>query len=370
MDKLHRSRWTHLLRSRRSPTIHRKQQTMRIYPREGSPSLWFSATVRGRRLRRSTGETTRRAAELAAHRIIAAETEKVDPKQSEWRLRDIIGVYWQDKGRNLKSEDATFRYFERFMVIMGKDTAIMSVNERSLVSFAAKLRGSNERTISAVTINRHFSMLRAAMRYANRVYKAEIPSIDWTTIRARENEPRVRYASSPDLAVLLEAASPRIRPIIVAAVSLGLRKDNLLNLRWHQVDMAGRTITVPRTKGHKALVLRIAAPLLAALSTLPPDSRPKARVFNIVNFRRLWTTALKDAQMQDFRFHDLRHTFATHAMMHGASLAELQRALGHSDIKTTMRYAHVEADAVQSVFDKAANAVSKTKLSQKMTHKG
>ena len=343
---------------------------MRIYPREGSPFLWFSATVKGRRLRRSTGETTRRAAELAAHRIVAAAGEQAEPKPTEWRLRDVIGVYWQDKGRHLKSEDATFRYFERFVAIMGKDTPIMSINERNLVAFAAKLRGTSKRGISAVTINRHFSMLRAAMRYANRVYKATVPSIDWTTIRARENEPRVRYASAPDLAALLEAADQRIRPIIVAAVSLGLRKENILNLRWHQVDVRGRTVTVPRTKGHKPQVLRIAAPLLAALSTLPKERKADARVFNVVNFRRLWVAAKVRADMHDFRFHDLRHTFATHALMNGASLAELQRALGHSDIKTTMRYAHVEADAVASVFDRAGNAVSQTKLSQNKAHKG
>jgi integrase len=343
---------------------------MRIYPREGSPFLWFSATVKGRRLRRSTGETTRRAAELAAHRIVAAAGEQAEPKPTEWRLRDVIGVYWQDKGRHLKSEDATFRYFERFVAIMGKDTPIMSINERNLVAFAAKLRGTSKRGISAVTINRHFSMLRAAIRYANRVYKATVPSIDWTTIRARENEPRVRYASAPDLAALLEAADQRIRPIIVAAVSLGLRKENILNLRWHQVDVRGRTVTVPRTKGHKPQVLRIAAPLLAALSTLPKERKADARVFNVVNFRRLWVAAKVRADMHDFRFHDLRHTFATHALMNGASLAELQRALGHSDIKTTMRYAHVEADAVASVFDRAGNAVSQTKLSQNKAHKG
>lgn len=280
----------------------------------------------------------------------------------------MIGVYWQDKGRHLKSEDATFRYFERFMALMGKDLQVMSIDERALVAFAAKLRGQSDRIISAVTINRHFSMLRAAMRYANRVYKAQMPTIDWTTIRARENEPRVRYASAPDLAALLAAAHPRVRPIIIAAISTGLRKGNLLGIRWHQVDMQGRTITIPRSKGHKPLVLRIAAPLLAALSTMPVR-RPESRVFDIRNFRRLWVAAKADAGIQNLRFHDLRHTFATHALMNGASLAELQRALGHSDIKTTMRYAHVEADAVASVFDKAGQAIGQTKLSHSKSHR-
>jgi integrase len=342
---------------------------MRIYSREGSPFLWFSATVNGRRLRRSTGETTRRAAELAAHRIIAGATQRAEPAGDGWKLREIIGVYWQDKGRHLRGEDAAFRYFERFMAILGKDTPILSVDERMLVAFAAKLRGQGARPISAVTVNRHFSMLRAAMRYANRVYKAQIPAIDWPLIRVRENEPRIRYASAPDLARLLAAAPQRLRPIIVAGVSTGLRKSNLLALRWHQVDLHSRLITVPRTKGRKPLVLRIAAPLLAALSAIPGKRNPDARVFDIRNFRRLWVAAKADAGIDDFRFHDLRHTFATHALMNGASLAELQRALDHSDIKTTMRYAHVEASAVANVFDRAAEALAQPVLAQNMAQK-
>jgi integrase len=329
---------------------------MKIYSREGSPYLWVSATVNGRPIRQSTKETKPRAAKEAALRIIAEESEKMEPQGAQWRLCDVIDVYWKDRGRNLDSGDATDRYFRRFMHIMGKNTSIMSVNESSLVSFSAQLRGSSKKDISLVTINRHFSMLRAAMRYANRVYKADIPSIDWTTIRVKENEGRVRYASEPDLGVLLEAANPRIRPIIVAAVSLGLRKANVLKLEWYQVDMVGRTIIIPRTKGRKPLVTRIAAPLMAALSTLPVGE-PKDRVFDVVNFRKLWEAALVRAGMHDFHFHDLRHTFATHALMKGASLPQLQQALGHADIKTTMRYAHVEAEDVMTVFDRAGRIV-------------
>lgn len=330
---------------------------MKIYSREGSPYLWFTETVNGRLLRQSTKETKPRAAREAALRIVAEEAAKAEPKGAQWRLRDVIGVYWNDKGRSLESGDDTSRYFKRFMDIIGEDTPIMSINERVLVSFSVQLRVSGKRPISLVTINRHFSMLQAAMRYANRVYKAETPSIDWITIRAKENEPRVRYASSPDLAVLLDAANPRIRPIIVAAVSLGLRKANILKLEWYQVDMAGRTIVIPRTKGRKPLVTRIAAPLMTALSALPVGE-PKDRVFDVVNFRKLWEAALVRAGMHDFHFHDLRHTFATHALMKGASLPQLQRALGHADITTTMRYAHVEAEDVMTVFDRAGNIVS------------
>lgn len=339
---------------------------MRIYQREGSPYWWVDASVRGRRLRRSTGETSRRAAELAAHRLIAGAQERVQPPATQWRLRQVIGVYWEDKGKHLASEDAVFRYFARAMEVLGRDTPVMDITERELVEFAAAVRGGAKRTTSMVTINRHFSMLRAAMRYAARVYKAQVPNIDWSSIRVAENEPRVRYASQPDLAALLDAADVRIRPIIIAAVATGLRKANILDLRWRQVDMNGRTLTIPRTKGKKPIVLRIAAPLLAVLSAVKGKRQPDKRVFDTRNFRRLWDAARKGAGIEDFHFHDLRHTFATHALMNGASLAELQRALAHSDIKTTMRYAHIEAQAVEGVFDRAASALPAPNMAQNL----
>lgn len=329
---------------------------MKIYSREGSPYLWFSATVNGRPIRQSTKQAKPRAAKEAALRIIAEESAKAERQGGQWRLGDVLDVYYTDKGSKLESADATARYFRRFNQVIGRETDIMSVNESVLVSFSAQLRGSSKRGISMVTMNRHFSMLQAAMRWANRVYKANVPSIDWITIRVKENEGRVRYANEPDLGVLLEAANPRIRPIIVAAVSLGLRKANILSLRWYQVDFTGRMIIIERTKGRKSLVARIAVPLMAVLSNLPIGS-PNDRVFDVVNFRKLWEAALKRADMDNFRFHDLRHTFATHALLKGASLPQLQQALGHADIKTTMRYAHVEAEDVMTVFDRAGRIV-------------
>jgi integrase len=73
----------------------------------------------------------------------------------------------------------------------------------------------------------------------------------------------------------------------------------------------------------------------------------KPRVFDFVNQRKEWEAAVKAAGLEDFRFHDLRHTAATWAGLHGGDIAAIQRMLGHSRIETTMRYRHVLREDVK-----------------------
>jgi integrase len=80
-------------------------------------------------------------------------------------------------------------------------------------------------------------------------------------------------------------------------------------------------------------------------------------VFDTTNFRRRWQNAVKRAGLENFRFHDLRHTFASWARMSGADLADICEALGHSNISVTMRYAHIEPAQHKTAFDRISEMV-------------
>ena len=77
----------------------------------------------------------------------------------------------------------------------------------------------------------------------------------------------------------------------------------------------------------------------------------------MTNFRSRWQRAVKAAELVDFRFHDLRHTFASWARMAGADLADICEALGHSDISVTMRHAHIEPIEHRTAFDRFSEGV-------------
>lgn len=81
------------------------------------------------------------------------------------------------------------------------------------------------------------------------------------------------------------------------------------------------------------------------------------RVFDAKNFRKRWDKAVVDAKLEDFHFHDLRHTFASWARMAGADIADICDALGHSNISVTMRYAHIEPKQHKSAFDRVSDEV-------------
>jgi integrase len=160
----------------------------------------------------------------------------------------------------------------------------------------------------------------------------------------------------------------RVHPIeLTFALGTGLRKSNQYSVTWEDhVDMESREFHLPpnMTKRGKALTIPMIDDVYEALVELQeiqteiaqlqrprasrhrPTSRMKAngRVFSISENREWWAAALKDAKIKNFRWHDLRHSFATRLMAHTKNLKLVQEACDHASITTTSRYAHVNRD--------------------------
>ncbi|MES1985029.1 MAG: tyrosine-type recombinase/integrase [Pseudomonadota bacterium] len=84
----------------------------------------------------------------------------------------------------------------------------------------------------------------------------------------------------------------------------------------------------------------------------------------MTNYKRRWAAAVKKAGLVDFRFHDLRHTFASWARMNGADLADICEALDHSGVAVTQRYAHIQPDRVTTAFERVAELLQTKPVSQ------
>lgn len=329
---------------------------MRIYQRPGSPYWWVAASIRGRRFRRSTGCTGRRQAEQIAAELIAAEQRRAvegERAHGAWRLRDVTGAYWDEIGRWKRSEAEIFKYFCTLNDIIGQDRLVRDIDTAAILEYRARRRGRDG--CSAVTINRDLAMLRAALNHAHAAHGQPLPPISWKRVMVRENPHRIRFASADEFSRLLEHAHPGLRPILIMAVTTGLRRANILGLQWHQVDMGAGIITVPRTKSGRPHIVRMAGPLRGALATLQPDEQlRRGAVFDITNWRRRWMQAKSDADIADLRFHDLRHTFASWARQAGTDIADLKDAMDHSSIAVTMRYAHINPATQITAFDRVA----------------
>ncbi|MXP42942.1 tyrosine-type recombinase/integrase [Altererythrobacter sediminis] len=226
----------------------------------------------------------------------------------------------------------------------------MHITNPGLLDYRAKRRGEG---LQAHSVNRDFAYLKAALRHAQQIHGQQIPSLAWKELRAKEPDGRTRFLSRDEYDRLLAVCGKELSLIVKVAVSTGLRKNNLLQLDWKEVDLSSGMITVT-IKGNKRHTIRMPANIRAALSTRPER---KGKVFDTTNFRKDWEAAVRKSALANFRFHDLRHTCATWMRMAGVDIADICDALGHSSVTVTMRYAHIEPDEHVSPFDRISERV-------------
>ena len=221
-------------------------------------------------------------------------------------------------------------------------------------------RDELSRDHASATVNRHLQLLRAVFLRAKR--DGKVDSTPTSKVRFyRENNKRERYLSNDEERKLFEALPSWLHPLVIVALHTGMRKSELLKLKWSDVDFATGTIHVRDPKSGEdehVLMNETSKRTLRALS----DSRTrvvalKDRALNHLNrhvftapeggymhaLNRYWYPALKRARIEGLRFHDLRHTFASRAAMSGVDLYTLQALMRHRSPQMTQRYAHLSA---------------------------
>lgn len=202
---------------------------------------------------------------------------------------------------------------------------------------------------SIATVNRELTVLRRMLSIALRegwILKHPFSGSD-TIISPSDETKRDRVLSRQEEELLLDACDERrekLRAIIICALETGMRRGEIFSLRWRDIDLDKRRINIQamNTKTLRARTVPISARLLAELEQIPKRD-PKSRVFGITDtVKRSWATAKRIAGIEDLKFHDLRHTYATRLVQGGLPLAEVSRILGHTSIVTTFRYANVD----------------------------
>jgi len=188
-----------------------------------------------------------------------------------------------------------------------------------------------------------------------------------------EDNSRLRYLTEDEYKRLIEAAktieaSPFLAEKIILSVHTGLRRGSLFNLRWDHVDFLNRVVRIPRTKSGQPHAVPLNATVLTTLQTLYTERVPDCPyVFAhttgrlagkpIKDIKNGFHTAIETAEIKDFTWHDLRHTFASWLIMKGASLRSVAELLGHRGLRMVMRYAHLSPaylSAEVSLLDGAA----------------
>ena len=217
-----------------------------------------------------------------------------------------------------------------------------------------KIQRSKE--VSPATTNRALSCLRSMFNRA----------IAWGKFKGvnpvkgvrffKENNTRIRYLEKEEIIKLLKCCRGHLKPIVILALNTGMRKGEILNLKWRDIDFKRGIIYLLKTKNNERREIPMNETVKTALIRVRkhPDSPyvfcgKDGKPFS--DIRTSFSNALKKVGIKDFRFHDLRHTFASHLVMSGVDLNTVRELLGHKSIEMTLRYAHLSPDHKKRAVD-------------------
>jgi len=207
--------------------------------------------------------------------------------------------------------------------------------------------------LKPATVSHHLALLKHSFTMA--VKWGLLPANPLRDVRlpVKVNNARLRYLTPEEIDRLLAACPSHLRPIVLTGLHTGMRKGEILSLKWEQVDLNNRVALLGDTKNGEARGVPLNSTMLALFKELQAEQGRSGGVslWVFVNpntgkpYRRdantAWRTARKKAGITNLHFHDTRHTTASHLRMQGADLLTIQEILGHKDLRMTARYAHV-----------------------------
>jgi len=329
---------------------------MRIYKRKGSPKWWADWTdQKGRRFRKSTGVDDKALAKaLAAKWQQASFMEQHFGVIPEYPFQDALVRYGEEKQQaNPEGYTASVRYNLQRLLNQFGNLNLSEFNLSMLQDYA------NERLskVKTGTVHRELAILRAIMNKAHREgHLAVMPPFP----KVKPSQGRCRWLTVEEEARLLKASVPHLRALIAFAVDTGGRRSELFKLDWKNVDLDRGFVTFTKTKNGEDRAVRLTNRAKQVLVDL--GSKPSGIVFTykdnpIKDVKTTFDKARKKAGLEDFRFHDLRHTFASRLVQKGISIYEVMHLTGHKSLVMVQRYAHLAPDYQNRAIE-ALNSLS------------
>lgn len=179
--------------------------------------------------------------------------------------------------------------------------------------------------------------------------------------QSKENG-RVRYLSDAEeerLRAVIQKSFPERLAEFEVGLMTGMRQGEQFTREWNDIDLDAGTIRLPQTKNGECRFVQLNSRALASLRMLHAQSIGSGRVFsNLVP--RWFTEAVEKARVEDFKWHDLRHTFASRLVMVGVDIRAVQELMGHKSITMTMRYAHLSPKHRTEALEKLCATATKS----------
>jgi integrase len=307
----------------------------------------------GKRVRISFRKKKEAEAELGKRVSLIAENRYLDVKKD---YKTTLGGLLKKYIENYQTQ-ASFKTFKKYTIEslknwFGEETRLSNIRYVDVETYRNHLRQKLTKSGSfrkEASINRAMACLSHILNKAVEWDMMERSPFDrGKSLLLKENNRRLRFLNEDEIERLLNECPEYLRSITECALHTGMRKGEILSLKWSQIRNG--QIYLRKTKTNEAREIPISDHLAKVLKEIRKKSQLRSEyVFTykgtpVQDVKRAFGGALRRAKIEDFRFHDLRHTFASHMVMRGATLKEVQELLGHKDMKMTMRYAHLSQE--------------------------
>lgn len=314
--------------------------------------FYISYSLNGKRIQKAIS-TDRKLAEavLQKHKVEIAENKHLDVKrEKKIKFEDFANEYLEIHSKLKKSYNTDCKIAGLLKKFFG-GKYLYEITSLDIEKF----KSARAKEVSPATVNRALAVLKSMFNRAIVWNKAE-----HNPCRAvkmfKENNQRLRFLEKEEINGLLENCSEHLRPIVITALNTGMRKSEILKLKWRDIDIKrgiihlldtknGEKREVPMNEITQKTIIGVLKHLDSQYVFCDKNGKPYGDV------RKSFATALKNSKIDDFHFHDLRHTFASQLVMSGVDLNTTRELLGHKSLEMTLRYSHLSCNHKKRAVD-------------------
>lgn len=336
---------------------------MSIYKRKSSGIWHYDFQLKGSRFYGTTGVSDKIAAESIVRQIKenAAAIPQTNSDQHYMTLHQACAIYLSEKAQFFKSAKNAETKLKMIIKEFGKKKRMGDITEREIKAAVAKWRVGRTNT----TVNHEFTeRLRAVWNYA----APDIKQPAWKGILLKEPRERVREIFTDEQNKILQTLRPDLIPAFLFSLETGLRQSEMINLKWRDIDLKQNTIAIlgkgdkpaliPLTQTCKAILTRCkhhAVYVFTFEQQRASHGRRKGERIPLTKtaLKGPWRTCLDLCEIEDLRWHDIRHTTATRLLRKSGNLALVQALLRHDDITTTRKYSHTNINDLRHAMEES-----------------
>ncbi|MDP6923558.1 MAG: tyrosine-type recombinase/integrase [Candidatus Scalindua sp.] len=339
-----------------------------MFKRKDSGLWWMSIRHNGRRIQKSLGTADKRLAKAIEAKVrveIIEGSYFQKPIGNNKTLKEMMEKFMMEHSPTV-SENMQKSYensLKSLMLFFG-NANLMSISPKMISRYKMSRKGDG---VKPATVNRALSMLSVAFNVAIKEWEWLSDNPVSKVSKEKERNKRDRWLSEDEERRLIENSPEWLSEIIVFSLNTGLRQGELISLEWSRVNVFRKTILITEAKNGEQRTVPLNKNALdvvvkkSKVRNLENDyvflNRDGGKI-NPISLGYSFRKSLEKTKITDFRFHDLRHCFATRMAQRGIDIYKISKLLGHMDIKMTQRYAHhspeslrIGVEALESDYD-------------------